>query len=68
MCGCYIRCYVLLVISDAWVHVYINVQHSCTQAGGSRGWERAGYTGKNLHKISVLKLHLFLQNVLQNLV
>jgi sugar phosphate permease len=30
ICGRYIRCYVLPVISDAWVHAYINVQHICT--------------------------------------
>jgi hypothetical protein len=30
ICGRYIRCYVLLVINDAWVHAYINVQHICT--------------------------------------
>ena len=30
ICGCYIRCYVSSVISDAWVHAYINVQHICT--------------------------------------
>jgi Na+/melibiose symporter-like transporter len=29
ICGRYIRCYVLPVISDAWVHAYINVQHIC---------------------------------------
>ena len=34
MCGCYIRCYVLSVISGAWVHAYINVQHSCTRRAG----------------------------------
>jgi hypothetical protein len=30
ICGCYMRCYVLSLISDAWVHAYINVQHLCT--------------------------------------
>ena len=30
ICGCYIRRYVSPVISDAWVHAYINVQHICT--------------------------------------
>ena len=30
ICGCYIRCYVSPVISDAWVHAHINVQHICT--------------------------------------
>ena len=30
ICGRYIRCYVWPVISDAWVHAYINVQNICT--------------------------------------
>jgi hypothetical protein len=54
---------VLPVISEAWVHAYINVQHICTpirrELGKLRGWERAGFAGKHLHKISVLKYIYF---------
>ena len=49
--------YMLLrVASDAWVHAYINVQHICTLI---RRGERAGFAGKSLHKISVLKYIYF---------
>jgi hypothetical protein len=63
ICGRYIRCYVLPVISDAWVHAYINVQHIFTLLGGrvrqiARA-KRAGFAGNSLHKISVLKCIYF---------
>ena len=48
ICGHYIRCYVLPVISDAWVHAYINVQHYLytNQAGGSPGQKERALQAK----------------------
>jgi hypothetical protein len=69
ICGRYIRCYVLLVISDACVHAYINVQHICTlirRAGRAGG--KSGLCRKKFAQDFSFKIHLFLQNVLQNLV
>ena len=58
--GRYIRCYVLPVITDAWVYAYINVQHICTLIRGRVAREeRAGFAGKILHKISVLTMKDF---------
>ena len=69
ICGRYIRCYVLPVISDAWVHAYINVQHICTlirRAGRAGG--KSGLCRQKLAQDFSFKIHLFPQNVLQNLV
>jgi hypothetical protein len=61
--------YVLPVISDAWVYAYIKVQHICTPirregcAGG-----KSGLCRQKLTQDFSFKIHLFLQNVLQNLV
>jgi hypothetical protein len=68
----YIRSYVLSVISDAWVHAYINVQHICTpirRAGWvNRAGGKSGLCKQKLAQDFSFKIHLFLQNVLQNLV
>jgi metal-dependent HD superfamily phosphatase/phosphodiesterase len=53
-------CYQSL-ISDACVHAYIKVQNICPlirlayKANRAGGWERAGFAGKRLHNIPVLK-------------
>ena len=68
ICDRYIRCYLLPVISDAWAHAYINVQHICTlirradRAGGKSGLSRQKFA-----QDFSFKIHLFHQNVLQNL-
>ena len=71
ICGRYIRCYVLSVISDAWVHAYINVQHICTpirRAGLlNRAGGKSGLCRQKLAQNFSFKIHLFLQSVLQNL-
>ena len=69
ICGRYIRCYVLPVINDPWVHTYINVQHICTlirRAGRAGG--KSGLCRQKLTQDFSFKIHLFLQNVLQNFV
>ena len=61
ICGRYIRCYVLPVISDAWVHAYINVQHICTpirRAGRAGG--KSGLCRQKLAQDFSFKIYLFL--------
>jgi hypothetical protein len=62
---------VLPVISDAWVHAYINVQHICTPIRRAGLENCAGGKEQALQAFAQdfsFKIHLFLQNVLQNLV
>jgi hypothetical protein len=69
ICGRYIRCYVLPVISDAWVHAYINEQHICTlirQVGRAGG--KSGYCRQKLAKDFSLKyIYFFKHNIIVHL-
>ena len=55
-----------LVISDAWVHAYINVQNICTLI--RRAGRKSQLCRQKFAQDFSFKIHLFLQNVLQNLV
>jgi hypothetical protein len=58
-------CYVLSLISDAWVHAYINVQHICTpirRAGyANRAGGKSELCRQKLAQDFSFKIHLFPQ-------